>query len=125
MYVQFNTKEVKVFSPALVLNANLVASTEVVQNGKGQVTFHVDITAITGTSITFTFQGYDYAKGAWVTLLATAALTGTGHTVYNIGVDCPVTANVSACMVPPKRIRVLPSGSSLTSCNFSVTAVLR
>lgn len=55
----------------------------------------VDITAITGT-LTVTIEGYDNASGKKYTILASAALAGTGTTVLTVYPGAVVTANASA-----------------------------
>lgn len=114
------TREQSLF-PSLARTTH-AASNEINVNGAEALRVDVDITAFTGTSITFTVQGYDTGSATWVTLLASAALSATGHTVLMVGISVPTTANISAAVLPPKRVRVLPSGT-ITSVTYSVGAV--
>lgn len=76
----------------------------------------VDVTAITGTTPTYTvtIQGKDQASGKYFTLLASAALSATGTTVYTVYPGAPATANVSANDVLPKTFRVIDAIAGTT-----------
>lgn len=99
------------------------ASSPAIQvSGYRSVTFDVDITAFSGTSITFTIEGFDHLKNGWFTLLASAALSATGHTRYTISPDGADTANSNLADCLPSQVRVTPSGT-ITSVTYSVAAV--
>ena len=75
------------------------------------ITVEINVTAFSGTSITFTLQGHDPIANTWYTLVATAAATGTGRLVLHAGPDMPTTTNVSTTRVLPLRVRLLTSGT--------------
>lgn len=83
----------------------------------------IDITAFSGTSITFTVEYYENTSGTYKTLLASAALSATGHTVLQIDPRIAASANVALNAILPKRIRVTPSGT-ITSVTYGVVATL-
>jgi hypothetical protein len=116
------TKEQTLFPSAA--RTTHAASIDVQTNGKLYLRFDIDITAFTGTSITFTVQFYDPGKQAYVNTLASAALTGTGHTILSLGPDVVASANVAAVEILRKRYRIVPSGT-ITSVTYSVSAAAR
>lgn len=81
----------------------------------------IDITAFTGTNITFTIEYYENTSGTWKPLLASAALTAPGHTVLQADPRIPAAANAAAQAVVPKRLRITPSGT-ITSATYGVVA---
>lgn len=93
----------------------------VMQQREAGVRFDVDITAFTGTSITFTIQYYENTSGTWLTLLASAALSAAGHTVLQIDPRIPTAANAAVQALVPRRLRVTPSGT-ITSVTYGVVA---
>lgn len=91
--------------------------------GARNARFDIDIDAFSGTSITFTVEWFDRSAGEWLTLLASAALSATGHTTLTIGPDLGTSANVSLQAVLPEEFRVTPSGT-ITSVTYSVQLTL-
>ncbi len=88
-------------------------------NGARGIRVDIDITAFTGTSITFTIETYDRAKGGYVTELASAALVAAGHTILQVSPNSTAAANLAVNRIVPKRWRVTPSGT-ITSVTYSV-----
>src|SRR4029453_9403572 len=80
----------------------------------------IDITAFTGTGITFTVESWDPAKQGWITELASAALAATGRTVIQVDPRIVAAANLVAQRIVPKTLRVTPSGP-ITWGTYSVT----
>ena len=68
----------------------------------------------------FTIQGRDPASGDFYTILASAAITGTGTTILRVFPGSTVTANVSANDTLPKRCRILAAHADADSITFSV-----
>ncbi len=116
------TKEQTLFPSAA--RTTHVASIDVQTNGKLYLRFDIDITAFTGTSITFTVQSFDTAKNAYVNSLASAALAAPGHTILQLGPNMVAAANLTAVEILRKRYRIVPSGT-ITSVTYSVGAVAR
>lgn len=121
-FEQLYSKDIIVFqSAARTAHAN---SADISTSGFRNIRFDIDITAFTGTSITFTVQVFDRAKNDYVTSgLATAALAATGHTVLNMGPTIAAATNSGLNAVLPKKVRLVPSGT-ITSVTYSVTATL-
>lgn len=85
----------------------------------------IDVTAITLTpSVVFNVEGFDDLSGKWYLLLASAAITAVGTTVLTIGPGMPVTVNVGANAVLPRRWRVRPVHGDADSITYSVGAQL-
>lgn len=110
----------ELFPDTLVLDADLAATIEVVNQGAVGVRFDIHCFAITGTSVTFTVQHYSVAKADWITLLAGAAITGSGDQVIQIDPRLTSATNILGAVLP-ERIRLLPAGSSLTSVEYAIS----
>jgi hypothetical protein len=87
--------------------------------GRGLVCV-VNITALTGTSVTFTIQGKDNTNGIYYTLLASTGLTGTGTTVLTVYPGIAATTNVAASAVVPRVWRVITTDVALTALTATV-----
>ena len=98
-------------------------SSEVNTQSAKNITVDIDVTAFTGTSITFTLQGYDTAKQGWYTLVATAAISAAGHSTLTVGPEVTIVANAAAQRVVPLRVRLVPSGT-ITSVTYSASILL-
>lgn len=95
------------------------SSAEITNNGSSGVNIDFNISAFSGTSITYTLEYYNEAESAWVTLLASAAKSGTGRFTFIVDPRIATAANVSLQSVAKKRMRVTPSGT-ITSVTYSV-----
>lgn len=86
--------------------------------GSDTVTVDINVTAFSGTSITFTVQGKD-SQGNWFNVLATAAINATGRSTLTIGPQSPTTTNVSSNRVLPLVMKLVPTGT-ITSVTYYV-----
>lgn len=87
----------------------------------------ISITAITGTTPTFTvtLQGKDTISGAYYTILASAALNATGFTVLTVYPGITSSANTAANDVLPGTWRVISSiGGTTPAITATVSASL-
>jgi hypothetical protein len=85
----------------------------------------IDVTAVTATpSVTFTIQGGDPVSGKFYTILASAAITGTGTTVLKVYPGLTAAANSVASDVLPGRWRVIATHGDADSITYSVGAQL-
>jgi hypothetical protein len=109
--------------PAVSRTTN-VTGTAVNARGATNVSVDINISAFTGTSITFTIQALDPATNTWFTLLASAAQTGVARLRLNIGPSMPTTANLSVTTVVPPSLRVTTSGT-WNPATFSVVFTLQ
>lgn len=81
----------------------------------------IDLTAVAGSpSLTFTLQGKDRLSGKYYTLLASAALTGTGTTVLRLYPDLTASANVTVNDVLPECWRLNVAVGTADSVTYSV-----
>jgi hypothetical protein len=85
-------------------------------NGRG-VQIGINVTGLTGTSVTIAVQGKDVASGQYYTLLSSAAITATGFTLLTIYPGGPSIANQSSPLVLPRTFRVsaTPTGATVTA----------
>ena len=91
-------------------------------NGRG-VHIVIDVTAIAATpSVVFTVQGKDALSGKYYTLLASAAIVGTGTTVLRIFPGATAAANLTANDILPRTWRVSIAHGDADSITYSVGA---
>lgn len=84
------------------------------------IKFYIDISAFSGTSITFTVQALDPISGAVSTVLASAAKTTTGAFVLTVYPGSATAANVSLQDAAPRRWQITTSGT-ITSVTYSIS----
>lgn len=85
----------------------------------------IDVTAVTATpSVVFTVSGVDRVSGKLFTLLASAAITGTGTTVLRVSPHLTASANLIAKDHVPPVIRVAPVHGDADSITYSVAGLL-
>lgn len=97
------------------------------QNGEGCEFLHliIDATAASATpGVTFTIQGKDPASGKYYTILASAAITGTGTTVLRVGPGLTAAANLVANDMIPSVWRVAITVADADSLTYSLGASL-
>ena len=83
----------------------------------------IDTTAAgTSPSTVFTVQGKDETSGGYYTILASAAITGTGTVVLRVYPGLTAATNVTANDILPKTWRVLATHGNSTSHTYSVGA---
>lgn len=88
------------------------------------VVVSIDATAFSATpSVVFTIQGKD-ANGKYYTLLASAAVTGTGTTQLTVYPGATAAANVAANGILPRNWRVSVAAGDADSLTYSVAATL-
>jgi hypothetical protein len=85
----------------------------------------VDVTAVTDTpSIVVTVLGVDRVSGKTYTILASAAITGTGTTVLRVGQGLTAAANLVANDSLPPVFRIRVTHADADSVTYSVGAML-
>jgi hypothetical protein len=85
----------------------------------------IDATAFSATpSIVFTIQGYSPVGDDYYTILASAAITGSGTTVLRVYPGLTASANLIANDVLPPLWRVNAVHGDADSITYSVAAVL-
>lgn len=81
----------------------------------------IDVTAATATpSVVFTIQGIDPASLGAFTILASAAITGTGTTILTIHPFATASANVAVNDFLPENFNVNAVHSDTDSITYSV-----
>ena len=92
--------------------------------GRGAVLV-IDVTAASATpSVVFTVKGKSALGSDYYTILASAAITGTGQTVLRIYPGLTASANVTASDVLPRTWRVEAAHADTDSITYSVSANL-
>ena len=88
------------------------------------VRIHIDATVLPGSasSNVFTLEGKDEITGDYYTLLASAAIVGTGDTYLLYAPGAATTANVSAPGQLPAVWRVKVVAGNANSLTYAVTA---
>jgi hypothetical protein len=81
---------------------------------------NIDITAFSGTSITFTLQSLDPLTGTVSTVLASAAKTGTGAFTMTVYPGITAAANVSLSDFMSRRWQITTSGV-ITSVTYAIS----
>ncbi len=85
----------------------------------------IDCTAVTSTpSVVFTILGVDRVSGKTYTILASAAITGTGTTVLRVGPGLTAATNLVANDVLPPVIRISATHGDSDSATYTVGASL-
>ena len=107
------------YRSSTTITSHAANPTNLYSEGARGVRFDIDITAFTGTSITYTVQFYDLGAGTWRTLLASAAKSATGQTTLQITPDLAASANLIVQAIVPERLRILTSGT-ITSVTHSI-----
>ncbi|HUR55799.1 MAG TPA: hypothetical protein VMZ71_16800 [Gemmataceae bacterium] len=83
----------------------------------------IDVTAITATpSVVFTIQGYDPLSGKYYTILASAAIVGTGTVVLRVFPGAAAVANLVVNDVLPSHWRVIAVHGDADSITYTVSA---
>jgi hypothetical protein len=91
-------------------------------NGRG-LKLVIDVTATTASpSVVFTIQGKDTVSGKYYTILASAAITGTGTTVLTVYPGLTASANVVGNDILPRDWRVNATHADADSITYSVGA---
>lgn len=89
-------------------------------NGKG-LHLVIDCTAVTSSpSVVFTIQGKDALSGKFYTILASAAIVGTGTTVLRVYPGLTVAANLVASDILPRSWRLIATHGNADSITYSV-----
>lgn len=81
----------------------------------------INVSAAAGTpSVVFTIQGFDSLSASYYTILASAAITGTGATVLRVYPGCIAAANTVANYALPRFWRVNAVHANADSITYSV-----
>lgn len=116
---QRNNQDVTVFSSA-ARTATPTPFDGVNYDGKS-LHLVIDCTAVTSSpSVVFTLQGKDAISGKFYTILASAAIVGTGTTVLRVGPGLTTAANLVANDVLPRSYRVIATHGNSDSITYSV-----
>lgn len=93
--------------------------------GRQHLVLVIDITAAADTpSVVFTIKGWDPVTATEWTILASAAKTGTGDTILQVGPDIAASANLIAQHYIPAFIKITAVHADGDSITYSVNAHL-
>jgi hypothetical protein len=94
-------------------------------NGYQNMILTIDATAAAATpSVVFTIEGKDLASGKYYTILASAAITGTGTTILRVSPGLTAAANTIAKDFIPFVWRLKVVAADADSLTYSVGAHL-
>lgn len=111
-------KEVIEFFPLAARTATANA-TSAVRSSQGL--FLIDVTAASATpSVVFTISGIAPDSGTLYTILASAAITGTGLTVLRVSPHLTAAANTIAKDILPSAIKIAAAHGDTDSITYSV-----
>lgn len=113
-----------VLRPCSAHAASTTETFDISADGRKALVLRIKTTTASGFSQTVTVSGVDEANSDLNTLLASAAITTASTVILNVGRGLPVTANVSANAVLPRKIRVSVTHTDATSVNYSITGEL-
>lgn len=83
--------------------------------------FVINVTAASATpSVVFTIAGVDPASDTAYTILASAAITGTGTTVLRIHPELTAAANTIAKDVLPQAVKITATHADADSITYSL-----
>jgi len=117
----YHNEEIVVFASA-ARTASVDSADFENMNGRG-VKVVIDATASSGSpSAVFTIQGKDPASGKYYTLLASAAIIGTGTTVLTVYPGITPDENAAADDVLSRHWRVSVANGNSDSITYSVGA---
>jgi hypothetical protein len=113
------TKELQPIFPSLARTATPTPATIACASGQGL--FFINVTAVTATpSVVFTISGVSPNGDALYTILASAAITGTGLTVLRVSPHLTAAANTIAKDILPQSIHVAPVHGDADSITYSM-----
>lgn len=122
--VSFLPRATRVAFASAARTASANSAEIVLGNYYSGVIVSIDATAITATpSVTFSIQVLT-PQGDWVSVLTSAAVTAAGDTLLYAGPNIATTANVSANIYLPNRIRIAATHADADSITYSVQVIL-
>lgn len=86
--------------------------------------FVIDVTAAAAPSVVFTISGVDRLSGQVYTVLASAAIVGTGTTVLRVGPALTAAANLVANDCLPPIIRVTAAHGNGNSVTYTMSGMV-
>ncbi|PCJ26481.1 MAG: hypothetical protein COA94_05070 [Rickettsiales bacterium] len=86
--------------------------------------FTIDCTAVTSTpSVVFSIEGKDPLSGTFYNIIDSAAITATGTTTIQIGMNIIAAANIAANEMLPSEYRITATHGDGDSITYTVGAV--
>jgi hypothetical protein len=86
--------------------------------------FFINVSAVSATpSVTFTIQGLCPISSTAYTILASAAITGTGLTVLRVSPHLTAAANTIAKDILPQSLKVVATHGDADSITYSVAYI--
>ena len=86
--------------------------------------FIINVTAASATpSVVFKLEGKDPTSETFYTLISSAAITGTGQSILQIGKDLIAAANVTVNSILPAEYRITATHADADSITYSVGAI--
>tara|TARA_R110000803_G_scaffold210685_1_gene283168 strand:- start:5404 stop:5781 length:378 start_codon:yes stop_codon:yes gene_type:complete len=86
--------------------------------------FSIDVSAASATpSVVFSIEGKDPLSGTFYNIIDSAAITATGITTVQVGMNIIAAANVAANEMLPEEYRITATHGDADSITYTVGAV--
>lgn len=101
--------------------ARTATSTVSLVTGSLGCLLYINVTAVVSTpSVVFTLQGVDPGSDATYTILASAAITGTGQTILRVHPELTGASNTIAKDMLPHALKLVATHGNSNSITYSV-----
>ena len=112
----------KEYQPIFESAARTATETRTIACCQSSGLFFINVTATSATpSVVFTIKGVDPLSSATYTILASAAITGTGLTVLRVCSDLTPAANTIAKDLLPQALEITATHADSDSITYSMS----
>lgn len=117
-------EKVKDYQPIFESTARTATSSATIVSTQASGLFIINVTAATATpSVVFTIAGVDPISSATYTILASAAITGTGTTVLRVCAHLAAAANTVAKDILPQALKITATHADTDSITYSMSYI--
>lgn len=114
----------KEFQPIFAKAARTATTSATISPESSSGLFYINVTAVSATpSVVFTIAGLDPVDSTEYTILASAAITGTGLTVLRVHPQLTAAANTIAKDVLPAALKITATHADADSITYSVSFI--
>jgi hypothetical protein len=114
----------KEFQPIFAKAARTATSSATISPESCSGLFFINVTAVSATpSVVFTIAGLDPVDSAEYTILASAAITGTGLTVLRVSPQLTAAANTIAKDMLPAALKITATHADADSITYSMSFI--
>ena len=114
----------KDYQPIFASAARTATSSATIVSAQASGVFYINVTAVSATpSVVFTIAGVDPISSATYTILASAAITGTGLTVLRVSPHLTAAANMIAQDLLPQALNITATHADADSITYSMSYI--